>query len=78
MSKVSVVIGALAGIAVGALIGVLFAPDSGTETRKKITKKSKDTTDSLKNKFNEIVDNISERFDKSKAGAEEMKNAEAN
>lgn len=78
MSKVNVVIGALAGVAVGALIGVLFAPDSGKETRKKITKKSKDTTDSLKNKFNEIVDNISERFDKSKAGAPEMKNAEAN
>lgn len=76
MSKVNVVIGALAGIAVGALLGVLFAPDKGTETRKKITKKSKDTTDSLKNKFNEFVDNISEHFEKAKAEAAEVKETE--
>lgn len=69
MSKVNVVIGALAGIAVGALLGVLFAPDKGTETRKKIAKKSKDTSESLKNKFNEFVDNISEHFEKAKEEA---------
>lgn len=78
MSKVNVVVGALAGVAVGALLGVLFAPERGTETRKKITKKSKDTTDSLKNKFNEFVDNISEHFDKTKAEAKEVNNAEVN
>jgi gas vesicle protein len=78
MSKVNVVIGALAGVAVGALLGVLFAPDRGTETRKKITKKSKDTTDSLKNKFNEFVDNITDHFEKAKAEATEVKDAEAN
>jgi gas vesicle protein len=78
MSKVNVVIGALAGVAVGALLGVLFAPDRGTETRKKITKKSKDTTDSLKNKFNEFVDNITDHFEKAKAEAAEVKDAEAN
>ena len=66
MSKVNVVIGALAGVAVGALLGVLFAPEKGTETRKKITKKSKDTAESLKNKFNEFVDNIGEHFEKTK------------
>jgi gas vesicle protein len=66
MSKVNVVIGALAGVAVGALLGVLFAPDKGTETRKKIAKKSKDTSDSLKNKFNEFVDTVTEQFEKAK------------
>ena len=66
MSKVNVVIGALAGIAVGAMLGVLFAPDKGTATRKKISKKSKDTSDALKDKFNEFVDNITDRFDKMK------------
>lgn len=78
MSKVNVVIGALAGIAVGALLGVLFAPDKGVETRKKITKKSKDTTDSLKSKFNEFVDNISDHFEKAKSEASEVKETEAN
>ena len=37
MSKTNVVIGVLAGVAVGALIGILFAPDKGSETRRKIS-----------------------------------------
>jgi gas vesicle protein len=78
MSKVNVVIGALAGVAVGALLGVLFAPDKGTETRKKITKKSKDTTESLKNKFNEFIDNVSERFEKAEPQASGMKESGIN
>lgn len=78
MSKVNVVIGALAGVAVGALLGVLFAPDKGTETRKKIAKKSKDTSDALKNKFNDFVDNIADHFEKAKGdGPEVNEKAEA-
>jgi gas vesicle protein len=67
MSKVNVVIGAMAGIAVGALLGVLFAPDQGKETRRKIAKKSRESADSLKDKFNDFVDNIGEHLHKSKA-----------
>ncbi len=78
MSKVNVVIGAMAGIAVGALLGVLFAPEKGTETRKSITKKSKKTTNDLKDKFNEFVDNIVERFEKvQKEVPSEEENVEA-
>jgi len=73
MSKANVVIGALAGLAVGALLGVLFAPDKGTETRKKIAKKSKDTSDSLKHKFDEFVDNVTNHFEKAKQEATEEK-----
>jgi gas vesicle protein len=78
MSKVNVVIGALAGVAVGALLGVLFAPDKGTETRKKIATKSKESADALKDKFNEFVDNITEQFQKVKEdAAAEAETAEA-
>ena len=77
MSKVNVVIGALAGVAVGALLGVLFAPDKGDETRKKISKKSKDTTDALKDKFNEFIDSVSDRFEKAKKDIENAPKGEA-
>ena len=77
MSKVNVVIGALAGVAVGALLGVLFAPDKGDKTRKKISKKSKDTTDALKDKFNEFIDNVTDRFEKAKKDIENAPKGEA-
>jgi len=78
MSKVNVVIGALAGIALGALLGVLFAPEKGTETRNKISKKSKAAKDSLKHKIDEFVENISDHFEKVKEEAPEVEKAEAN
>ncbi len=35
MKTSNVILGIVAGAAVGALLGVLFAPDKGTNTRKK-------------------------------------------
>ena len=46
----------LFGAAVGSLIGILFAPDKGSETRKKISSKGNDLTDAVKEKFDAIVD----------------------
>jgi gas vesicle protein len=66
MSSGKVLLGLLAGVAVGALLGVLFAPDKGSVTRKKIAKKSEDYADDLKEKFNEFLDGISEKFEEVK------------
>ena len=38
----------LAGLAAGAILGVLFAPDKGCEIRKKIAEKSGDLADTVK------------------------------
>jgi len=62
-----VVLGALAGIAAGALIGVLFAPDKGSESRSKIVKKGEDYLDSVKGKFNSLLDNMAGKFNGGKA-----------
>lgn len=66
MSTGKTVLGLVAGIAVGSLLGVLFAPDKGSETRRKISQKGQDDIDTLKSKFNDIVDGITSKFDKVK------------
>jgi gas vesicle protein len=63
MDSGKVVLGVLAGIAAGAILGILFAPDKGTATRKKICKKGTDCGDDLKDKFNEFIESISEKFE---------------
>jgi gas vesicle protein len=62
-----VVIGALAGIAAGAVIGILFAPDKGSESRNKMIKKSEDYLDSVKEKFNTLLDSMAGKFNGGKA-----------
>lgn len=64
MSSGKVLLGLLAGVAAGTLVGVLFAPEKGSVTRKKVAKKRKDFTDGLKDKFDELLDSISEKYEK--------------
>ena len=51
------------GAAVGGALGILFAPDKGSETRKKISKKGNDLTDAVKEKFDAIVDKFKKEVD---------------
>ena len=62
-----IVLGALAGIAAGALIGVFFAPDRGSESRSKIVKKGEDYLDSIKGKFNSLLENMAGKFNGGKS-----------
>lgn len=72
MSTGKILLGVLAGVAAGALIGVLFAPEKGSDTRKKVLKKGEDYTDGLKDKFNEFLDGVAEKFDKAKVDVNEF------
>ena len=58
----------LIGFTVGLVAGILLAPDKGSESRKKLAKAGRD----LKDKFNDFVDGISDKFDSFRAEAEEM------
>jgi gas vesicle protein len=72
MSSSKILVGFLAGAAVGALAGILFAPDKGSNTRKKIASKTGDITDSVKNSFSDFIDGVKETYSGAKEGAEEL------
>jgi len=57
----------LTGFLAGVVVGILFAPDKGSETRRKISQKGKD----LKSRFNDFVDSISEEFHSFKEDVED-------
>ena len=59
MGTGKIFLGILAGVAVGATLGILFAPAKGSSTRKKISQKGDDYVDALKEKFDEFLDSIS-------------------
>ncbi len=72
MSSGKVLLGVLAGVAAGALVGILFAPDKGSATRKKIAKKGTDYADELKDKFNEFIESITDQIDAAEEEAEDL------
>jgi len=58
-----VVVSVLAGAATGAVLGILFAPDKGTETRKKISNKSKELTEDVKEKIGSFLEKTAEKLE---------------
>lgn len=73
MNSGKVILGALAGLAAGALIGVLFAPNKGSESRDKIVKKGEDYLDSVKKQFNSLLDNIAGKFNGGRVEVSDIK-----
>lgn len=66
MDNGRVLLGVLAGVAVGATLGVLFAPDSGVNTRKKIVKKGEDYAGSLRGQYDHLMGSLNEEVDEFK------------
>jgi gas vesicle protein len=70
----------LAGAAVGAVAALLYAPESGDKTRKKLTKQAKktqadiekstrETYNNISGRANELKGSVSERIDKALSSA---------
>jgi gas vesicle protein len=60
MKNSNVVLGVIAGAAIGALLGVLYAPDKGTNTRKKLRSKGQDVIGDLKVKAQNLTEKANE------------------
>lgn len=76
MTTGKAVLGILAGVATGAALGVLFAPDKGENTRKKIVKKGEDLSNALNTKidekFNDLMDAITGVIKKNNTSSEKQ------
>lgn len=72
MNTGKIVSGALAGLAMGAIAGILLAPEKGSTTRKQIMDKSGDYADKLKSKFTGFRDSVADRFEEAKNDAENL------
>ncbi len=60
----------LLGTAIGGVLGILFAPNSGSRTRRNFSRKSDDLVDVLDEKFKDFLEDFKNEVDavKTKAG----------
>ncbi|WP_313190815.1 YtxH domain-containing protein [Sphingobacterium sp.] len=54
----------LAGLAAGAVLGIIFAPEKGSETREKFNESLADLTDAIKERAEEQFDQLTDFKDK--------------
>ncbi len=72
MNSSKVLLGVLGGVAVGAIAGILFAPAKGTKTRKRILNTGKDYMDNIKGKFDDLSQDITNKYESFLSEAKEM------
>lgn len=63
----------LTGFALGLIVGILYAPDKGSYTRRRISDKGND----LKNQFADFVDNLAAKFENAADEIEDYANIKA-
>jgi len=68
--KTGTLVAVLAGAAIGAGLGILFAPDQGANTRRKIKEGYGTKKDELKEKITELTEQLKNKIGSSKADLE--------
>jgi YtxH-like protein len=63
MANTKTILSFVAGAAIGAIAGILFAPDSGANTRRKIAEKPGDVKDTVKNNILSWLDKLRKDVD---------------
>ncbi|HEU0136678.1 MAG TPA: YtxH domain-containing protein [Flavobacterium sp.] len=77
MGTGKMVLGILAGVALGSVIGIFLAPAKGVETRRKIRTSSTDFFGNFKNKYNHLIDEITSTLDSVAHHTDASSNGEA-
>lgn len=72
MNSVKLLTGILAGFAAGAVVGILFAPERGSRTRRQIINQGENYADDLKGKFDDFVDSLNKKYQSTLHKAERM------
>ena len=62
MDNTKVLLGFLGGLAVGAIAGILLAPDKGSETRKRLSNMASDVTDAVEEGIHDALDRVKEKY----------------
>ncbi len=61
MKKSQIALGILSSIALGAVLGILFAQDKGVNTRSKISKKGRDIKNNIKDSIENLTSTVNEK-----------------
>jgi gas vesicle protein len=72
-SNQKAILGFLLGITAGAVAGLLLAPSSGEETRKKLTDKAKGYKDELNGQINSAISKLNTYTDQVKGAVSDLK-----
>jgi len=72
MSAQKILAGVLLGAAAGAVLGILFAPDKGSDTRKKIADKSSEFADAVKSKASNLSEELGNKYNAAKSGLNDL------
>ncbi len=64
--NIKIILGTLAGISIGAIIGMLYAPEKGSTTRRNLSEKGDETMKQMKSMYNDLANSISNKYDHTK------------